>query len=163
MNPHAALSFLLEPSAPWRADWIWGCPLILLTVIVHVLGLGYVSQRAALFGGNGAKRHAITRFTMAIGATTLLAIIFHAIEVGIWAIAYLRIGALPNFKTAMLFSLGAMTTFGHANIFLTERWQLLGGMEALNGWLLFGLSSAFLFWLMQQIAPRSPAGLLDRL
>jgi len=27
---------------PWSADWAWGIPLIVITVIVHVLGLGLV-------------------------------------------------------------------------------------------------------------------------
>jgi hypothetical protein len=30
----------------WSADWAWGLPLIVLTVVIHVLGLGLVSQRA---------------------------------------------------------------------------------------------------------------------
>jgi hypothetical protein len=31
-------------------------------------------------------------------------------------------------------------------------------IEALNGWLLFGLSTAFLFWLLQEVSPGSRAG-----
>jgi len=38
----------------------------------------------------------------------------------------------------MLYSLSAMTTYGHANLFLKDRWQLMGALEALNGMLLFG-------------------------
>jgi hypothetical protein len=30
-------------------------------------------------------------------------------------------------------------------VFLEDRWQLMGAMETLNGWLLFGLSTVFLF------------------
>jgi hypothetical protein len=45
----------------------------------------------------------------------------------------------------MLYSMGAMTTYGHQSLFLEDRWRLLGTIEALNGWLLFGLSTAFLF------------------
>lgn len=28
------------------ADWAWGLPLIVLTVVIHVVGLGVLSQRA---------------------------------------------------------------------------------------------------------------------
>jgi len=45
----------------------------------------------------------------------------------------------------MLYSIGAMTTFGHANLHLSDRWQMLGALEALNGMLLFGLTTAFLY------------------
>jgi hypothetical protein len=67
-------------------------------------------------------------------------------------------GALPGFKTAMLYSLDAMTTYGHQNLLLREQWQLLGVIEALNGWLLFGLSTAFLFWMIQEVAPEKNSG-----
>jgi hypothetical protein len=53
----------------------------------------------------------------------------------------------------MLYSLSAMTSYGHANLFLNNRWQLMGALEALNGMLLFGLTTAFLFAMIQRIWP----------
>ena len=64
-----------------------------------------------------------------------------------------RVGALPDTRSSMLYSLGAMTTYGHQSLYLEDRWRLLGTLEALNGWLLFGLSTAFLFWLIQEVSP----------
>ena len=49
-----------------------------------------------------------------------------------------------------LYSLSAMTSYGHANLDLEEHWQLLGALEALNGMLLFGLTTAFLFGVIQR-------------
>lgn len=144
-------------AAPWSADWMWGCPLIVLTVIVHIAGLGFVSERAMLICSHFLTRGRILAFALAMAATTLLAIILHGIEAGMWAIAYCWLGTMPDFKTAMLYSLGAMTTFGHQSLFLKESWRLMGAIEALNGWLLFGLSTAFLFWLIQQIMPKNRA------
>jgi hypothetical protein len=51
----------------------------------------------------------------------------------------------------MLYSLGAMTTYGHAGVYLQDHWQLLGAIEALSGWLLFGLTGAFLFGMIQEV------------
>jgi hypothetical protein len=96
---------------------------------------------------------------MVLGATTLLATILHALEAAIWAVAYLLIGALADSRSAMLYSLGALTTYGHQSVFLEEHWRLLGTIEALNGWLLFGLSTAFLFWLIQEVSPKIRATL----
>ena len=45
----------------------------------------------------------------------------------------------------MLYSLGAMTTFGNHDLALDAQWRLMGSLEALNGWILFGLTTAFLF------------------
>jgi hypothetical protein len=152
----ATLGFLIEPPAPWGDDWML-LPLIVLTVIIHVLGLGVASQRAILICGGILKSRSKLAFAMVIGATTLLATILHAIEAWIWAVAYYLIGAVPDFKAAVLYSLGAMTTYGHETQTLEEKWALMGAMEALNGWLLFGLSSAFLFWLIQEVSPRNQA------
>ena len=30
--------------APWAADWAWGLPLILLTVVIHVFGLALIND-----------------------------------------------------------------------------------------------------------------------
>jgi hypothetical protein len=68
-----------------------------------------------------------------------------------WAVLYLWLGALPAWAPAMLYSLEAITSFGHAQIYLADRWQLLGAIEAVNGLILFGLTTAFLFAAIQQV------------
>jgi hypothetical protein len=151
----AALLSLLDAHSTWGADWGWGCPLIVITVIVHVLGLGLITQKAILFYGNTEKhRHPTATFAVAVGTVALLATILHAIETGIWAIAFRLMGTMPDFRSAMLYSLGAMTSYGHQNLVLEDRWRLMGPLECLDGWLLFGLSTAFLFWLIQEVSPR---------
>jgi hypothetical protein len=158
ITAQTTLSLFLDGHGNWEADWIWGCPLILLTVFIHVLGLGYLSQKSILLCGYERSRHyPRIAFAIVVGAMTLLATILHAIETGIWALAYCFIGTMPNLRNSMLYSLGAMTTYGHDNLVLEDRWRLLGTIEALSGWLLFGLSTAFLFWLIQEVSPNNRA------
>ncbi len=136
----------------WRADWEWGLPLIVLTVVVHVLGLGFINQKTArVFNHIMKRRHSTALFAMVMGTVTLLATILHAIEAGIWAATYRFVGALPDGKAAILYSLSAMTSYGHANLSLESDWQLMGAVEALNGLLLFGLTTAFLFGMIQKV------------
>jgi hypothetical protein len=90
-------------------------------------------------------------FVTVIGLTTLLATSLHGIEVAIWAVAYRFVGALPDNRSAMLYSLNAMTSYGHTNLRLDDRWHLMGAIEALNGWLLFGVSTAFLFAVIEKM------------
>jgi hypothetical protein len=155
---HAALCSISdihasEISAAWGSDWAWGCPLIVLTVIIHVIGLGYISRKAiSIYDDDGKRRrHPQIALAVVLGSSTLLATFLHAMETGIWALAFRGLGALPDFRDAMLYSLGAMTTYGHQDLTLEAQWRLLGAIEALNGWLLFGLSTAFLFWLIQEV------------
>ena len=60
-------------------------------------------------------------------------------------------GAIPDQKAAMEFSLGAMTTFGNNTLRLESRFQLMGPLEALSGWILFGLTTAFLFTIIRKV------------
>ncbi len=148
----AALGFLVVNPVTWSADWAWGIPLIVLTMVIHVLGLGLVGQRAA--GVSSAifeRRHPTVVFVSVVGTTTLLATCLHALEAGLWAAAYRLLGALPDQSSAMLYSLDAITSYGHAAISLEKHWELMGALEALNGWLLFGLTAAFLFAMIAKV------------
>jgi hypothetical protein len=136
----------------WAADWAWGLPLIVLTVVVHVLGLGLAGQRTVdIAKGLIERRHPMAAFVLVTGATTLFATSLHAIEAMIWASAYCLLGALPEYRSSILYSLNAITSYGHADLVLEKRWQLMGALEALSGWLVFGLTTAFLFGVIQKV------------
>jgi hypothetical protein len=148
----AAVSLELDPSLAWPHNWILGLPLIVLNVLIHVLGLGLINHRAVSVLSQGTqRRHPAVAFAAVVGTAALLATILHASEAGIWALAYRLLGALPSNKSAMLYSLNAITSYGHEAILLEDSWQLLGAIEALNGCLLFGLTTAFLFGIIQRV------------
>jgi hypothetical protein len=44
-----------------------------------------------------------------------------------------------------------MTTYGHARLDLASHWQLMGALEALNGMILFGLTTAFLYGMIREL------------
>jgi hypothetical protein len=139
-------------SATWSTDWAWGLPLIVLTVVIHVLGLGLIGRQAiGASSGVGQHRYPITRFVIVVGTTTLLATFLHGIEAIIWARAFRLLGAVPDFKSAILYSMNAITSYGHTTLTLEPKWQLMGALEALNGWLLFGLTTAFLFSIIEKV------------
>ncbi len=138
----------------WVGDWAWSLPLIVLTVVIHVCGLAVIGERVVdALGESVDRRRFMFKFAVVMAVTSLLATVLHGIEGGIWAAAYRFLGALPDIRTAMLYSLSAMTSYGHANLFLEGRWQLMGALEALNGMLLFGLTTAFLFAMIQRVWP----------
>jgi hypothetical protein len=136
----------------WSADWAWGLPLIVVTVLVHVFGLLLVRQGTfRLWRRTILHGHPTAAFVTVIGRTTLLVTSLHGVEAAIWAAAYRVVGALPDNRSAVLYSLNAMTSYGHTSLQLEDRWHLMGAIEALNGWLLFGLSTAFLFGIIERV------------
>jgi hypothetical protein len=84
---------------------------------------------------------------------TLASAVYLGLEAAAWAGLYLSLGALPGWRDAMLYSLGAITSYGHAPIFLEDRWRLLGAIEAVNGLILFGLTTAFLYAAIHEVWP----------
>jgi hypothetical protein len=136
----------------WGRDWVWSLPLIAATVSIHVIGLGLAYRRLSLvLAGNGNKRPHLGVPALIMGGLALFATILHGVEGSIWAAAYLLLGAVHDRRSAMLYSLGAMTTYGKADVYLDSRWQLMGPLEALDGWILFGLTTAFLLAVIQNI------------
>jgi hypothetical protein len=138
----------------WSNNWAWGLPLIVLTVLVHAFGLVLIRDQVLLELPLilRARRSSIV-LAVLIAVTVLLLTLLHAAEAGAWAGAYVVLGACPDFASAMLYSLSAMTSYGHANVFLAQHWQLMGAIEALNGMMLFGLSTAFLFAVLRDHWP----------
>jgi hypothetical protein len=140
--------------ASWHANWTWGLPLIVLNVVIHVLGLGLINEHIVNRVGRRVNpTHPTALFVAAIATAALMATVLHTVEGTIWAMAYLDLGALPDIRAAMLYSLSAITSYGHAQLFLDPGWQMLGALEALNGVILFGLTTAFLFALIQKVWP----------
>jgi len=149
----AACSVLTVGPMGWSADWAWGIPLIMLTVLLHVSGLGLIRERVVhgKVSRMIERRHPKIAFVVVLGVTTLLATCLHGFEAGIWALAYRFLGAIHDFRHAMLYSLNAITSYGHTELALPDHWHLMGAIEALNGWLLFGLTTAFLFAVIQKV------------
>jgi hypothetical protein len=152
MTTGQAASNFLADNLTWSADWAWGLPLIVLTVLIHVFGLVLINQRAAHVSSRTIQRHHPTGvFVVVMGCTTLAVSILHGLEACIWAVAYRILGALPDIQSSVLYSLNAITSYGHIELRLQGRWHLMGALEALNGWLLFGLTTAFLFAMIQKV------------
>ena len=67
----------------------------------------------------------------------------------LWASAYWGLGALDSLADASVYALATMTTFEIPGLTLPPRFQMLSALEAMNGVLLFGISTAFLFAVIQ--------------
>jgi hypothetical protein len=153
----ARLSMNPGNAPAWGADWAWGMPLILLTVVFHAYCLSRIVENVS---GRLDGNHALGQFLSApifiVGGTALSATILHGLEGAVWAVVYRLLGASPDLKSAVLYSLEAMTSYGHENLFLAPHWRMLGALEALSGWILFGLTTAFLFAVIQRAWPERP-------
>jgi hypothetical protein len=127
-----------------------GLVLIVATVLIHVAGLeavAYISiHRRRRIEQQRAKLPRL--LAPIIGVVGLTFALLHGIEVALWAALYRSLGAFA-WPEALFYSLDSFTTRGESGLVLPTSWQMLGAIEAANGVLLFGLTTAFLFTVMQ--------------
>jgi hypothetical protein len=95
-----------------------------------------------------------------IGVVGLLLAMLHGIEAALWAAAYRWLGAFNSPEEAMLYSVDSISTRGASGLILERHWRMMGALEAMDGMLLFGVSTAYVFTVMQacwalMISPRS--------
>lgn len=107
-------------------------------VVAHLLRKGYITWRT---GNNLLVIHFIT----CISVLAALA------QMAIWSWVFLACGEFEDFGTAFHQSMMNYTTLGFGDVTLSRPWQVLGPLEAANGILMFGLSTAILFAVMSRM------------
>jgi hypothetical protein len=136
-------------------SWSLGLSLIVLTIAIHttavvLLAFGLETRiRVRVNTGKPDLRRAIPTVIGHIGAVALILAALHGLEGVLWAAAYWWLGALDSFTDASVYSLATMTTFELPGLTLPSRFHMLSALEAVNGALLFGISTAFLFAVIQ--------------
>lgn len=130
----------------WEHDWILGGALAVATLVLHIIGLNVIVRlfERRLAHSERRAHGSVLRVALILAPTLTLILFLHGFEAAIWAATYVLLGAMPDYRQAMLYSLEAMTSYGHAPIHLSLDWQLLGPIQALAGMLAFGLTIAFL-------------------
>lgn len=137
------------------SSWLLGLSFILLTIAAHttavvLLAFGLEPRtRVRLDEHQYDLRRAIPTVIGRIGAVALILAALHGLEGILWASAYTWLGAFDSFTNASIFSLATMTTFEVPGLTLPSRFHMFSVLEALNGVLLLGISTAFLFAVMQ--------------
>jgi hypothetical protein len=140
----------------WDASWAWSIVLVAVTLAFHSAGTVCIAWPLIRLENNATrKRDAFLRTLpgaiLVIVTVGVALVLLHAFECLIWGIAYLRLGALPSPADALLYSVDSMTTRGESGLTLTHQWLMMGAVEAMNGMLLFGISTALLIAVMQRI------------
>ena len=127
--------------------------LISLTIFIH--GVGTTSWlRFLIHRHQGASEQFRPKKTISVLISTAIVLVtLHLIEIFVWAVAYLFVISDSNIQTmesAFYFSTVTFTTVGYGDITLSSDWRLLSGLEAINGILLVGWTTAFLFSVLQR-------------
>src|SRR5208283_1440137 len=111
-------------------------------LIVRVV-VGLIRSRSSNLG--------FWKSTAVMTVVTLITAVAHLTQIAFWAVAFLLCGQVSTLEAAFYFSAQNFTALGYGDALLSERWRLLSPLEATNGLLFFGLSTAVLFATMSQL------------
>lgn len=143
------------------ASWSLGLSFIVLTVAFHTTGvviMAFVGRRIRA-RVEKQKLHPLRVIAIligVIGAVAVILAVLHGLEAMLWAAAYLWIGAFGSYIDALLYSLGTMTSASTVEV--GSQWHMVSALEAMDGALLFGISTAFIFTVMQDYWPMLSRG-----
>jgi voltage-gated potassium channel Kch len=127
--------------------------MVALTVMIHFFGLAILirllgnRQRDTLGRGQHIARRMLTIMFVVFG---LFAV--HTIE--IWSYAalyYVILDTMTDFETALYFSTVTFVSLGYGDVLLPKQWRLVGAIEAANGVILLGWSTAFLVTVINRL------------
>ncbi len=97
--------------------------------------------------------------TYAISVVLLILFVGHLGQIAIWAVLFMYIGEFTDFLTAFYHSTVNFASLGYGDIVMSEKWRLLGALEASNGVLMFGLSAGTMLSIMTNLFARhKPSG-----
>jgi hypothetical protein len=121
------------------------------TILIHALAvMATVSfvRRERRLGRAGVN------FWNDVGIVTLaisFALAAHLVDIALWAVLFMICGEFTGLGTAYYHSAVNYTTLGYGDLVMTPSWRTLGPLEAADGMLMFGVSTAIIFALTQRL------------
>ena len=129
-----------------------GTLLLVITIMIHAFAMRMAFR---VTGWAHAERWNLRRaWTGTILTAGFVLMMFFAavLEATVWAGTYVVSGAFDHLEPAFYFSMVTYTTLGFGDIVLDSSWRILSVIEAANGIIMFGWTTALIFWVVQQLA-----------
>jgi hypothetical protein len=144
-RPRCARNLKNSGDKPLFSELLIAGGIVTICVVIHIIGIVVLFQwllrKRELLPEAIRLGHTVYILIVVFGIIVLL----HLAETAIWAFFYFVRDLFPDFETSLYFSLTCYSTVGFGDVVLPKTWRLLGGIEAISGALLCGLSTAFIF------------------
>jgi hypothetical protein len=121
----------------------------LCNIAIHAIIMAAVLWVARVADRRATERQSLHLVAVMIASVSVL-MAAHLVEVAVWSLAYMMVGAASPGTDLIYFAFVNYTTLGYGDVTPVERWQLLGPMTAMNGVLLFGWSTAVIFAVLRR-------------
>ncbi len=135
---------LLIPLAVGVITFVW-------TIFVHVLPVAATVTVVRRDKKVGSAGEGFWGEFATVALIIVFALLAHLIEIASWAAVFMICGEFHEFGVAYYHSAGNYTTLGSGGLLMSPKWRLLGPLEAANGTLMFGVSTAMIFALILRL------------
>lgn len=125
--------------------------IVAICVVIHIVGIVVLAEWLIDRRLESKIRSEMMHYTLLLIMVFAIIILLHLTETAIWAAFYFWWNLFPDFETSFYFSLTSYTTIGFGDVVLPQRWRLLGGIEGITGVLLCGLSTAYIFVVLNSL------------
>jgi Ion channel len=124
--------------------------LMVITTAIHASGMLLVVR--VIHSKNAQSINRVKRMHLySVAGVVLLMFLVSVIEVLVWSVTYLWLGAIEGLEQAAYFSMVTFTTLGYGDVVLSGHWRLLGSFEAANGIIMFGWTTAIVLAVVQRV------------
>jgi hypothetical protein len=138
-----------------------GASAVLCTTFIHALALGATVNFFRYERRRGRAGSGFWINLSIAGQVISLAFVAHLIEIALWAGLFVVCGEFQGFGIAYYHSAVNYTTLGYGDLIMSPSWKLLGPLEAADGALMFGVSTAMIFAVTQRLILTQFADLRD--
>jgi hypothetical protein len=128
-----------------------GAGAVLCTILIHALTLGATVNFFRYERKLGRAGVSFWTDLSIVGRVISLAFVAHLIEIALWAGLFVVCGEFQGFGIAYYHSAVNYTTLGYGDLIMSPSWRLLGPLEAADGALMFGVSTAMIFAVTQRL------------
>jgi hypothetical protein len=144
MVPSQAETAILAPLAV-------GAGTTFSTIIMHALALIAIVSVVRFKQRLDSSGVRFWRDLLIIAITALVALTAHLIEILVWAVVFVLCGEFSSLGEAFYHSAVNYTSLGYGDMVMSASWRLLGPLETADALLMFGLSTAMVFAVIQQM------------
>jgi voltage-gated potassium channel Kch len=121
---------------------VTGLPVILLCLILQAILVGLCMRLYLRFRPYTLAPNSVLADILLLSTVMLILLLGNCLQMAIWAGLFVLLGEFDNFAHALYFSGVTFATLGYGDVVLSEGWRLLSALEAANGILMFGVSTA---------------------
>jgi hypothetical protein len=131
-----------------------GLGMYVLTLCIQMVPTAILIRIATSKHPRSLMRPAYGANVILLQMVAALVLLVHLVNIALWAVLFWLCGEFAEFEAAYYHSAVNYSSLGYGDIVMSARWRLLGPLEAIDGIVMFGISTALIFALMMRLIER---------